>query len=166
MRNHGPKSCLSFCIIFGRFTKITKNNIKNYQNILKNSAIFRWKLVKNGQFSQICLISPIFGYFGAKFRHRHLQKIHRHPTLEFRPFGEISPNLGTLVLYLFFVVQDPQCCCPARASATLKQYFSKVVVGGEKYVYISFVKIPESVKIRWKLYDCNSAKVCYGFCWH
>ena len=45
-------------------------------------------------------------------------------------------------------------------------YFSKVAVGGEKYAYKSYVKIPESVKIRWKLYDDNAAKVCYGFCWH
>ena len=48
-------------------------------------------------FFQYSWISPIFGYFGVKFRHRHWQKTHRHLTLEFRPFGEISPNLGTLI---------------------------------------------------------------------
>ena len=80
-------------------------------------------------------------------------------------FWNKSPQFGGQK-NLFLFLKDPQCCCPARASATLKQYFSKVAVGGEKYVYKSCVKIPESVKIRWKLYDGNSEKVCYGFCWH
>ena len=48
-----PKNCSSFCIIFGHFTKITKNVSKNFQNILKIFEILGENWSKMANFCKI-----------------------------------------------------------------------------------------------------------------
>ena len=98
LRNSGPKNSSTFYTIFRRFVNFNKNGWKKFEKFWIFGHFIGKNRPKLAIFLQKSWISPIFGYFDVQFRHRHVQKTHRPLTLKIRPFGEISPNMATLIL--------------------------------------------------------------------
>ena len=85
MSKEGVKICLAFYVIFEHFRRGTRNSLKKSKYFCKNFEI----LLKIGQFW-------LNGQKSPKFRWRFLLKSGRQLDPKNRPFGEKSPQLGTL----------------------------------------------------------------------
>ena len=91
LSKEGVKICSTFYVIFEHFRRGLKN-LRNFCKIIEIFAQLLLLLLKIGQFW-------LDGRKSPKFRWRFLQKSGRQLDPKNRPFGEKSPQLGTLFTF-------------------------------------------------------------------